>query len=60
MQIAVGGGVFNRADGLAEEIGADLWATTPLSLVEAMIAEPARRAVADQRTVGRKRKVKVA
>ena len=29
MQIVVGGGVFNRAEGLAEEIGADLWATTP-------------------------------
>ena len=25
-QIAVGGGVFARATGLAEEIGADLWA----------------------------------
>ena len=33
MQIAVGGGVFNRAEGLAQEISADLWATTPRELV---------------------------
>lgn len=57
LQIVVGGGVFNRADGLAEEIGADLWAHDPLDLVEAMIAEPARRAEAEQRTVGKKRRV---
>jgi methanogenic corrinoid protein MtbC1 len=37
MQIAVGGGVFNRADGLAEEIGADLWGEDPLDVVQAMI-----------------------
>jgi MerR family transcriptional regulator, light-induced transcriptional regulator len=34
MKIAVGGGVFNRADGLAEEIGADIWAKSPLEMVE--------------------------
>jgi methanogenic corrinoid protein MtbC1 len=54
-QIAVGGGVFNRAEGLAEEIGADLWASDPAELVETLLMEPARRAVAEQRTVGRKR-----
>lgn len=32
MKIAVGGGVFNRAEGLAEEIGAHVWATSPLEL----------------------------
>lgn len=53
LQVIVGGGVFNRADGLAEEIGADLWATTPAELVEAMLDEPDRRATADQRTVGK-------
>jgi methanogenic corrinoid protein MtbC1 len=58
LQIVVGGGVFNRADGLAEEIGADLWAHDPFELVEVMTAEPARRAVEDQRTVGRKRKLR--
>lgn len=54
-QIVVGGGVFNRAEGLAEEIGADLWACDPQDLVDALAAEPARRAPAHQRTVGKKR-----
>ncbi len=58
LQIAVGGGVFNRADGLAEEIGADLWANTPWELVEQIITQPDRRMAEDQRTVGRKRRVK--
>jgi methanogenic corrinoid protein MtbC1 len=56
MQIAVGGGVFNRAEGLAEEIGADVWATCPLEIVEVLISDPARRAISGQRTVGRTRK----
>ena len=44
MQIAVAAGVFNRADGLAEEIGVDLWADDPLELAERLIEEPQRRA----------------
>jgi methanogenic corrinoid protein MtbC1 len=56
LQIVVGGGVFNRAPGLAEEIGADLWASDPIELVEVMDELPERRMTADQRTVGRKRK----
>lgn len=56
MQIAVGGGVFNRAEGLAEEIGADVWATCPLEIVEVLISDPTRRAISGQRTVGRTRK----
>lgn len=56
-QIVVGGGVFNRAEGLAEEIGADTWATDLLELVHTLIEEPERRAHPDQRTVGRKRKL---
>lgn len=55
LQVAVGAGVFNRADGLAEEIGADLWASDPLEMVETLISEPARRAGSDQRTVGKSR-----
>ncbi|MEM8783725.1 MAG: B12-binding domain-containing protein [Planctomycetota bacterium] len=55
-QVIVGGGVFNRAEGLAEEIGADLWALDPLELVEVMDDEPQRRMTPDQRTVGRRRK----
>ena len=31
-QIVVGGGLFNRVEGLAEEIGADLWASSPADL----------------------------
>ncbi len=56
LQIIVGGGVFNRAEGLAEEIGADLWATDPLDVVHVMQTNPQRRMTADQRTVGRRRK----
>ena len=55
MQIVVGGGVFNRAEGLAEEIGADLWAMTPLDLVESMLDNPQQRMRKGQRTVGRTR-----
>lgn len=55
-QIVVGGGVFNRAEGLAEEIGADLWAADPLDLVETMLAAPNHRATDEQRTVGRQRR----
>ncbi len=56
VQIVVGGGVFNRADGLAEEIGADLWAKNPTELLEKLSAQPNRRAVPEQRTVGRHRR----
>ena len=55
-QFVVGGGVFNRAPGLAEEIGADLWATTPSELLSRLQTEPERRATEDQRTVGRSRR----
>lgn len=60
MQIVVGGGVFNRAEGLAEEIGADLWATSPTDLVDEMVHNPDQRAVPAQHTVGKKRKLKIA
>lgn len=48
LQIAVGGGVFNRAEGLAEEIGADLSATSPMELVDVLIENPAHRAKVNQ------------
>jgi methanogenic corrinoid protein MtbC1 len=60
MQVVVGGGVFNRAEGLAEEIGADMWAKSPLDLVDLMVGQPTRRAMLEGRTVGRKRRVKTA
>jgi len=40
MQIVVGGGIFNRAPGLAEEIGADLWATSPRELLTSLEEMP--------------------
>jgi len=58
LQIAVGGGVFNRAEGLAEEIGADLWARSPMEMVNTLITGEGTRAEAEQRTVGRKRRLK--
>jgi len=59
-QIVVGGGVFNRAEGLAEEIGADLWASDPLDLAEEMLNGADRRAETGQRTVGRRRRPRLA
>lgn len=56
VQIAVGGGVFNRAEGLAEEMGVDLWAEDPLELADMLIYESDRRAAAETRSGGRKRK----
>jgi methanogenic corrinoid protein MtbC1 len=41
MEIAVGGGVFNRADGLAEAVGATRNARTPLDLVRTLQAPSA-------------------
>jgi len=58
LQIAVGGGVFARADGLAEELGADLWANDPMEMVERLLSEPMRRAAPTQRTVGRTRRAR--
>jgi methanogenic corrinoid protein MtbC1 len=56
MQIVVGGGVFNRAEGLAEEIGADLWARDPRELLSKLATRQHQRATDAQRTVGRNRR----
>ena len=56
LQIVVGGGVFGRADGLAEEIGADLWANDPEEIVKVMHEQVDRRMETSQRTVGRRRR----
>ncbi len=58
MQIVVGGGVFNRADGLAEEIGSDLFAPDPIQALALLAAYPNKRATPEQQTVGRKRRIK--
>ncbi len=55
LQIAVGGGVFNRAEGLADEIGADIYASTPLEMVESLVFDADQRSGLAQRTVGRNR-----
>ncbi len=54
-QIVVGAGVFRRAEGLAAEIGADLWADSPAALLQEIAARPHQRARPTQRTVGRNR-----
>ena len=56
LQIVVGGGVFNRADGLAEEIGSDLWAKDPAEVVDVICSQPEQRMMPSQRTVGRRRR----
>lgn len=56
LQIVVGGGVFNRAEGLAEEIGADVWTNDPVDLVRIMVECPDDRMVQNQRTVGKRRR----
>lgn len=55
-QIAVGGGVFNRAEGLADEIGAKMHAGCPLDLVKLLISPEtflAKRAEDEQREATR-------
>lgn len=60
LQIVVGGGVYARAEGLAQEIGADLYIPDMPDLVKLLTTESQRRATKDQRTVGRKRRSKSA
>jgi len=60
MQIVVGGGVYGRAEGLAEEIGADLYIPELGQVVDLLLEQNTKRARSDQRTVGRKRRSKVA
>ena len=58
LQIMCSGGVFNRAEGLAEEIGSDLFAPDPVSALDMLERYPTRRATPDQQTVGRKRRTR--
>lgn len=58
LQIMCSGGVFNRAEGLAEEIGSDIFAPDPLAALDLLDQYPAKRATPDQQTVGRKRRIK--
>lgn len=56
LQIICSGGVFNRADGLAEEIGSDLFAPNPIEALQLLAEYPSKRATPEQQTVGRKRR----
>ncbi len=58
MQVICSGGVFNRAEGLAEEIGSDLFAPNPVEALKLLDQYPNRRATTEQQTVGRKRRLK--
>lgn len=58
LQIICSGGVFNRAEGLSEEIGSDLFAPNPLESLEILANYPSKRATPEQQTVGRKRRLK--
>ena len=60
MQVMCCGGIYKRAEGLAEEIGADLYACDAATAVEVAEQQRERRASLDQQTVGRMRRIKKA
>ncbi len=60
MQIMCCGGIYKRAEGLSEEIGADLYAPDGAQAVQAANANPSRKATVDQQTVGRTRRIRKA
>jgi MerR family transcriptional regulator, light-induced transcriptional regulator len=60
MQIMCAGGIYKRAEGLAEEIGADLYAPDAADAVRIASNEPMRKATVEQQTVGRSRRVRKA
>jgi methanogenic corrinoid protein MtbC1 len=60
MQVMCCGGIYKRAEGLAEEIGADLYAADAKQAILVANDDPARRATVDQQTVGRMRRIRKA
>lgn len=60
MQIMCCGGIYKRAEGLAEEIGADLYAPDAGCAVQVANDNPGKRAHVDQQTVGRTRRIRKA
>ena len=60
MQVMCCGGIYKRAEGLAEEIGADLYAADASTAVEVAEAQPNHKATVDQQTVGRTRRMRKA
>jgi methanogenic corrinoid protein MtbC1 len=60
MQILCCGGIYKRAEGLADEIGADLFAPDAAEALVIATENPERRATVDQQTVGRTRRIRKA
>jgi len=60
MQVMCCGGIYKRAEGLAEEIGADLYAPDAAAAVATANEQPTRKATVDQQTVGRTRRLRKA
>lgn len=60
MQVMCCGGIYKRAEGLAEEIGADLYAPDAAAAVQVASESPAKRASVEQQTVGRMRRIRKA
>ena len=60
MQIVVGAGVFNRAEGLAEEIGAHIFAPTPMAMVKTLMADSASVAAEAEREIVKRRRARAA
>ena len=60
MQVMCCGGIYKRAEGLAEEIGADLYAPDAAAAVQVAMCNPMRKATVDQQTVGRTRRIRKA
>ena len=60
MQVMCCGGIYKRAEGLAEEIGADLYAPDAAEAVKIANSNPDRKATVEQQTVGRTRRIRKA
>jgi hypothetical protein len=60
MQVMCCGGIYKRAEGLAEEIGADLYACDAAEAVRVANDNPEKRASVEQQTVGRMRRIRKA
>jgi methanogenic corrinoid protein MtbC1 len=60
MQVMCCGGIYKRAEGLSEEIGADLYAPDAAEAVKAAEEHPTKKATVDQQTVGRTRRIRKA
>jgi methanogenic corrinoid protein MtbC1 len=58
--VAVGGGVFNRAEGLAEEIGIHLVARDPLEMVDLLVSDAVVAAATENRTPVKKSRTRAA